>query len=222
MGLRPRLFDRVINQHRVALIPAAALETGPLAWIRALDERIVPELGEALVALCALVVVLLRQAELVAAPDANNLPTEGLVEQLFDHAADILGFGRGPEDDPEGLNTVRDERLSVATALKIGGVLAIRTEQKGAVEIDDNEQRAGMVATLGQEGGAYQIGVCGIGDAAGLLAGSGDFLPVSVGGGRCAWGHHWPFRHCAVLLSRNGLSRDGILWCRSGESVVRG
>lgn len=54
----------------------------------------------------------------------------------------------------------------MTTALEAGEVLATGAVQERAVEIDDNKKRARLFAALGKEGGAHQVGICGVGDTA--------------------------------------------------------
>lgn len=49
---------------------------------------------------------------------------------------------------------------------ELGGLLAVGSVQDGAVEIDDDEERAWVGAALGQERGAHEVGGCGVWDAA--------------------------------------------------------
>lgn len=155
------LLGAVINQDRVPLAPAPVL-----VRVGRPHHGVVPQCSKALVALRACFVVGRGEVEFLAAPDRDDLLAVVGRQELVHHAQDVLGPRRGPDDDPKGLDAVPHKLGRVAPCEEPGGLPAVGAVQDGAVEVDDHQQRAGVGAALGQEGGAYEVGGRGVGDAA--------------------------------------------------------
>lgn len=86
-GLAACLFERVVDQDGVCLIPAA---TCVGSRVRRHDAGIGPDTGEALVDLDLGVVVGRGEAKLVAGPDQEAAFALFGGEQLLDHLGDVL------------------------------------------------------------------------------------------------------------------------------------
>lgn len=187
----------VVNQDGVSLVPATALvrETSP-------DDGVVPKGGQALVALDARVVVGGREVELVPAPDGHDLAQVVGGQQGGDHALDVLGARRGPDDDPKGADAVLHKLGGVAPGEEPGGLFAVGAVQDGAVEVDDDEEGARVGAAPGQERGAHEVGGRGVGDAArGPARGAGRGpAGLFAARARAAGGGCWVARPFVLVL----------------------
>ena len=89
--LAPSLFPRIIHQHGIALIPAAAIRKFRMGRS---NLGLAPDDGQPLVHLHAGVIVGLGKAKLVACPDDNTLLALLGSEQLRDHVVHVLGTRR--------------------------------------------------------------------------------------------------------------------------------
>lgn len=123
VGLAAALFGRVVDQDGVCLVPALALGGGRVGGH---DAGVVPDAGQALVALDAGGVVGGGEAELVAAPDEEALGALLGGEQLRDHLVDVFGAGRGPDCDVEGVDAVVEELVSMRPLDEVERVPLVR------------------------------------------------------------------------------------------------
>lgn len=139
--LAAALFDRVVDQHGVCLVPALAVGRGR---VRGEHARVVPNGRQALVDLDAGGVVGGREAELVAGPDDDALCALGGREQLRDHLVDVFGPGRGPDGDVEGVDAVVEELARVRPLDEVEGVALVGAVEERAVEVHDDEDAAGL------------------------------------------------------------------------------
>lgn len=168
VGLAAALFSRVVDEDGVCLVPALALGGGRVGggngWV-------VPDAGEALVALDAGGVVGGGEAELVAAPDDEALCALLGGEQLGDHLVDVFGAGRGPDGDVEGVDAVVEELAGVGPLDEVEGVALVGAVEQRAVEVHDDEDAAGVAEGRRQREGLGDVEGRGVGDAAGCFAG---------------------------------------------------
>lgn len=139
--LAAALFDRVVDQHGVCLVPALAVSRGR---VRGEHARVVPNGRQALVDLDAGGVVGGRETELVAGPDDDALCALGGREQLRDHLVDVFGPGRGPDGDVEGVDAVVEELARVRPLDEVEGVALVGAVEERAVEVHDDEDAAGL------------------------------------------------------------------------------
>ncbi|GKT85079.1 LOW QUALITY PROTEIN: elongation factor 1-gamma [Colletotrichum tofieldiae] len=186
--LAARLLERVVDEHGVGLVPAAAV-CG--VRVRRLHVLLTPDHIQALVDLHAQLVVGVRQAEAVAAPDgedaaavrapvglatAARAAAGGAQEELVAHGLDVARTGRGPDDDMEGVEAVLQEAPGVGPLDEGGCLAAVRAVEEGAVEVHDDEDGA----RGGEEGrrdvSAAEVIGGRIGDTAGRGTGGLDLI----------------------------------------------
>lgn len=139
--LAAALFDRVVDQHGVCLVPALAVGRGRVGSEHA---GVVPDGRQALVDLDAGGVVGGAEAELVAGPDDDALCALGGGEQLRDHLVDVFGPGRGPDGDVEGVDAVVEELARVRPLDEVEGVALVGAVEERAVEVHDDEDATGL------------------------------------------------------------------------------
>lgn len=109
--------------------------------------RVRPDGRQPLVALDPRIVVVQREAKLITSPDEETLGALLGGEQAVDHLVDVVGPGRGPDGDVEGVEAVAEELLGVGPLDEMEGVALGGPVEEGTVEIHDDEN-----ATRGGEG----------------------------------------------------------------------
>lgn len=136
--LAARLLDRVVDEDGVALVPAVALAE---LRVGGGDDGVVPQAGEALVALHAAVEVVGREAEALAAPDGDDALELPRRQQLAAHGVDVLCARAAPHDDPEGVDAVLHEAAGVRARHNVRRAAPARPVHHRAVEVDHHEHR---------------------------------------------------------------------------------
>lgn len=166
-GFGACLFQRIVEQNGVGLIPAAANGS---VWVRIHDLWLRPHGGQALVDLYARVVVCRREVEAIARPDEQTPLALLGGEQLGDHPVDVFGPRRRPDGNVKGVEAVGEELARVGTLDEVEGALLVRTEQEGAVEVYDEEHATRFRQGDGLEEGLRDVMLRRIGHAARGLA----------------------------------------------------
>jgi len=129
------------------------------------DTRVSPQFRQPLVAHGALLEVRGRQAKLGAAPDGDNARKEVGRKQLLADDANIFVACRGPDDDPILLDALSDELARERPGLVLRRLVLVRPVEKGAVEVDDDEERAWFLNGDGLLRRTLQVGGGRVGHA---------------------------------------------------------
>lgn len=134
------LLDRVVDEQRVALVPAFSLRG---LGVAGLDGRVGPQRRQPLIADDAVLVVLGGKPEAVAAPDRDDAVALLGAQQLLAHAVHVARRRRRPDHHEEGLDAVAQEGARVRPLHEPRRVVPpVRPVQHRAVQVDDHEDLA--------------------------------------------------------------------------------